>query len=168
MTAALTEKQKETLNLFVSGAYALDTLAGSLTEEQLDLSLSPGEWTIRQIVHHVAEDGDAWSMVLKKALVIPGTPVSFGESVENEQWANALAFDKRPIRAAIALIKSHRHVIAELAISFQEKWDNQVTFNMPGQPEPGKISFGEILGMLADHMAEHIMTIEAIRKKHVI
>jgi hypothetical protein len=164
--AALSPVQKETLDLFVSGAYKLDKLAGFLTEQELDMSLSPGEWTIRQIVHHVAGDGDAWSMVIQKGLAIPGTLVSFGESVENEKWASALAFDKRLIRAALALIKCHRHIIAELAICFLEKWDNTVTFKIPGQEEPGQISVGEIVRMLADHLAEHIATIEAIRKKH--
>jgi hypothetical protein len=164
----LSTAQKETLDLFVSGAYKLDKLVSMLTEQELDMSLSPGEWTIRQIVHHVAGDGDAWSMVIQKGLVVPGTLVSFGEAVENEKWASALAFDKRPIRAALALIKCHRHIIAELAICFLEKWDNTVTFKIPGQEEPGKVSVGEIIHMLGDHLAEHIATIEAIRKKHGI
>jgi hypothetical protein len=165
MPSELSQKQKETLDLFVSGAYKLDKLVAWLTEQELDKSLSPGEWTIRQIVHHVAGDGDAWSMVIQKGLAIPGTPVSFGESLENEKWADALGFDKRPIRAALALIKCHRHIIAELAICYLDKWDNTVTFKVPGQEEPGKISVGEIIRMLADHLAEHITTIEAIRKK---
>jgi hypothetical protein len=168
MTAALSPTQKGTLEKFVSGAYQLDKLVGFLTEENLDKSLSPGEWTIRQIVHHLAGDGDAWSMVIQKALVIPGTLISFGESVENEKWGNALAWDKRPIRGAIALIKSHRHVMAELAVFFAEKWENGVTFNIPGQKDPGKVSFGEIIQMLTDHMSEHIATIEAIKQKHSI
>jgi hypothetical protein len=168
MTAALSVQQKETLEKFVSGAYRLDKLVGFLTEEQLDFSLSDGEWTIRQIIHHVAEDGNAWSMPIQKALVIPGTLISFGESVENEAWANALAFDKRPVRAAIALIKSHRHLIAELAVFFSEKWDNNVTFNIPGQKDPGKVSVGEMISMLTDHLSEHLNTIEAIKQKHSI
>jgi hypothetical protein len=166
MPSELSPVQKETLDLFVSSAYKLDKLVSLLTEEELDMSLSPGEWTIRQIVHHVAGDGDAWSMVIQKGLVIPGTLVSFGDAVENEKWASALAFDKRPIRAALALIKCHRHIIAELAICFLEKWDNTVTFKVPGDEEPGHVSVGEIIRMLADHLAEHIATIEAIRKKH--
>jgi|WetSurMetagenome_2_1015567.scaffolds.fasta_scaffold260202_2 hypothetical protein len=166
MTAALTAAQRETLERFISGAYKLDKLVGFLTEEQLDIALSTGEWTIRQIIHHVAEDGNAWSMPLQKALVIPGTLISFGESVENETWADALAFDRRPVRAAIALLKSHRHLIAELAVFFAEKWDNHVTFNVPDKKEPGKVSFGEIIQMLADHLDEHIATIEAIKQKH--
>jgi hypothetical protein len=168
MTAVLNEKQKEALNLFVSGAYKLDKLVSSLTEEQLDKSIAPGEWTIRQIIHHVAEDGEAWSMAIKKAIAIPGALVSFGEFPGNEPWANALAFDKRPIRAAIALLKSHRHVIAELAISFPDAWENCVTVTVPDNKEPDKVSIGQIIRMLGEHLAEHIATIEAIRKKHGI
>jgi hypothetical protein len=168
MPTELSLAQKESLDLFVSGAYKLDKLVAALTEQELDMSLSPGEWTIRQIVHHVAGDGDAWSLVIQKGLAVNGILVSFGESVENEKMAGGLGFDKRPIRAALALIKSHRHVIAELAICYLDKWDNTVTFKVPGQEELGRISIGEIIRMLADHLAEHIVTIEAIRKKYQI
>jgi hypothetical protein len=166
MTAALSAAQKETLTQFVTGAYTLDKLVGFLTEEQLDRSISPGEWTIRQIVHHVSEDGETWSMTAKKAIAIPGTPVNFGNSPGNDPWAKALAYDKRPIRAAIALFKSHRHLIAELAVYFADEWDNFVTFTVPDNKEPAKITFGEIIKMLTDHLAEHLATIEAIKQKH--
>ncbi len=168
MTAALTVQQKETLDQFVSGAYKLEKLVRFLTEEQLDKSISPGEWSIRQIVHHVSDDGDAWSLVVKKALAVPGTPVAFSGFPGNEPWANALAFNKRPIPGALALIKSHRHVIAELAVFFPERWENYVTFDVPGNKETAKITFGQIIKMLTDHLSEHIATIEAIKQKHSI
>lgn len=168
MIAALTAAQKEVLDLFVSGAYKLEKLAGYLTEEQLDKSLNPGEWSIRQITHHMSDDGDTWSLVTKKALAVPGTPVVFGGFPGNEPWADALAHDKRPIPGALALVKAHRHIIAELAVCFPERWDNCVTFAMPDSKEPGKIAFGQIIKMLTDHLSEHIVTIEAIKLKHGI
>jgi hypothetical protein len=169
MTAALTVSQKETLDQFVSGAYRLEKLVCFLTEEQLDKSIAPGEWSIRQIVHHLSTDGDGWSFILQKAIATPGVRVSFGEPGDfpgNETIARSLAWDKRPIAGALALIKAHRHVMAELAICFPDKWENYVTFNTPGQKEPGKMTFGQIIQMLTDHLAEHIATIEAIKKIH--
>jgi len=165
---ALTPSQKATLEKFVSGAYKLDKLVGFLTEEQLDLSLSAGEWTIRQIIHHLAEDGEFWSMMIKRAIATPDVLIVPCEFPGNEPWANALAFSKRPIRAAVALLKSHRHVIAELAVFFSDKWDNCIAFSVPGNEETTNITIGQIISMLTDHMDEHLATIEAIRQKHGI
>jgi hypothetical protein len=168
MTAALSVTQKETLDKFISGAYKLDVMVHFLTEEQLDLSMGPGEWSIRQIVHHVADDGDAWSMVAKKTLAVPGTPVVFTGFPGNEPWANALAFDKRPIPGALSLIKSHRHVMAELAFCFPEKWEQSISFAIPDSKESVNITLAQILFMLTEHVAEHTATIEAIKLKHCI
>jgi hypothetical protein len=165
MTAALSAAQKETLNKFISGAYRLEVLTGFLTEEQLNQSIAPGEWTIRQIVHHVADDGDAWCMVAKKTLAVPGTPVVFTGFPGNEPWADALAFDKRPIPGSLALIKSHRHVMAELALCFPEKWEQAISFAIPDSKESVNITFAQILFMLTSHVTEHINTIEAIKQK---
>lgn len=166
MRAALTDAQKETLDQFVSGAYKLEKLVRFLTEEQLDKSLEPGEWSIRQIIHHVSDDGDAWSLVVKRALAVPGTPVVFSGFPGNEPWADALAYNERPITGALALIKAHRHIIAEMGVCFPERWEQYITYEFNDSKEPVKLTCGQIIKMLSDHLNEHIVTIEAIKQKH--
>jgi hypothetical protein len=61
----LTESQENTLALFTAGAERLEAVIQDLTEEALDSACAPGEWTIRQIVHHLADDCDVWSMCIK-------------------------------------------------------------------------------------------------------
>lgn len=124
----LTSSQKETLALFNAGAAKLEKAVAGLSEKELDYSMTPGEWTIRQIVHHVSEDGDAWSMVIKKALVTPGILINFTGFPGNEAWANALAFDKRTLGAALSLLKAHREIITELATHFPDKWEQCATY----------------------------------------
>ena len=70
--SALTATQAETLALFTSGADDLEQAIQGLSETELDYAGTPDGWTIRQIVHHIADDGDAWSMNFKKALATPG------------------------------------------------------------------------------------------------
>ena len=166
----LNPSQKETLKLFTSGAEKLEKAVSGLSEKELDYSLAPGEWTIRQIVHHVADDGDGWSFVFKKALGTPGVGFSFGEPGEfpgNEVWSKALACYERPITAALTLIKAHRTYIEELAIYFAGSWGNYVTYLDP-EGMKQKFTAGQIIGMLAEHMMEHVATINAIKKKHGI
>jgi len=164
----LTAAQKETLSLFTSGADKLMTLVAGLSEKELDYSVAPGEWTIRQIMHHVSEDGDAWSMNFKKAIATPGVPIRFEGFPGNEAWADALAFDKRPVQNALALLKSHRQIIAELAELFSDAWEQCVAIVDSQGKEVQRISAGRIISMLTEHLAEHIETIEAIKQQHGI
>jgi hypothetical protein len=166
----LVESQRKTLALFTSGAEKLEQAVSGLSEKELDCAFAPGEWTIRQIVHHVADDGDGWSFVLKKALGTPGVGFSFGEPGDfpgNEAWSKALACDKRPIQASLSLIKAHRKLIEELAVYFAGSWDNYVTYlDLEGKKQ--KFTAAQIIGMLAEHLMEHVTTINAIKKKHGI
>ena len=88
--SGLTASQSETLSLFASGADNLELAIRDLSETELDFSGTTGGWTIRQIVHHIADDGDAWSMNFKKALATPGAPIRFEGFPGNDAWAEAL------------------------------------------------------------------------------
>ena len=46
-----------TIARYADGPNQLETAIVGLSEEELDIAESDGSWTIRQIVHHVA-DGD--------------------------------------------------------------------------------------------------------------
>ncbi len=162
----LTASQKETLALFTSGAKQLEIAVTGLSEKALDHSRTPGEWTIRQIVHHVADDGDVWSMIFKKALATPGAPVRFEGFPGNEAWADALAFDQRPIQTSLALIKLHRKLIHELAAYFPEAWDQTVRIIDSQGQDIQKVSAEQIIQMISEHMNEHVSTIEAIKQQY--
>jgi hypothetical protein len=164
----LTTSQKETLDLFSSGAVKLEKLVSGLNDQELDLSLSPGEWSIRQIIHHVAEDGDIWAMHFKRAIAANSCKIRFEEFPGNEDWAKALAFEKRPVSTSLSLIKIHRQSVAELAEFFKDKWQNSIVVIDTQGKELQKISAGQIVSMLAGHLSEHVSTIEAIQRKHGI
>jgi len=167
MSASRTKE--ETLGLFLSGAERLERTLASLGTASLDLAASPGEWTIRQMVHHVADDGDAWSMPLKKAIATSGALIRFEGFPGNDAWANAMAFDKRDIANSVALIKAHRQVMAELAHYFVDAWDSRyiVIVDEQGQ-EVQKVTVGQIVNMVTEHLLEHVDAIEDIKRKHGI
>jgi len=161
------QSREETLTLFLSSAERLETAVADLTETSLDLANSPGEWTIRQMVHHVADDGDAWSMPLKKAIATCGVPIRFEGFPGNEAWAEAMAFDKRDIAASLGLIKAHRQVMAELACYFIDDWDGRyvVIVDEHGR-EVQEVTLGQIIGMVTEHLMEHVAAIEGIKQKY--
>ena len=64
--SALTATQAETL-ASSHGAPMIPNRRSRPVGNRTRLRRYSGWWTIRQIVHHIADDGDAWSMNFKAA-----------------------------------------------------------------------------------------------------
>ena len=150
---------------FLGVADELVGLVGGLSDAELDLSRAPGEWSIRQIVHHLADDGDVWSMCTKKALATPGAPVRFEGFPGNEPWAAALGFADRAIAPALHLILAHRQYLADLLRDL-EAWENTVQLLDAEGEVRREMSAREMVEMLTDHMSTHLTTIQAICEMH--
>lgn len=156
--------RKITMERFEMGAELLDEALEGVGEEQLDLSAAPGEWTIRTILHHLADDGDVWEMIAKKAAVNPGVQIHMEGFAENEAWAKALGFDRRAVGADLALFRAHRAALTALAEDLPEVWDNPVEIVTADGTGRFSITFGRVLEILSEHLDEHILTIRAILK----
>jgi hypothetical protein len=165
MPAQLLPAQQQTLMVFLSTTRRLEEEVSGLTNEDLDHSLEPGSWSIRQIVHHVADDGDVWCMIFKKALATPGTPIRFEGFPGNEPWAKALSFDHRPITSALNLLRAHGEMMAELATTFPDSWEQCVKIVDESGNVVQDLSAGQILSMLGEHLQEHLLTIQMIKQK---
>jgi hypothetical protein len=152
-----------TLTTFLFSADALAEDVAGMTDAPLDQSLAPGEWSIRQIVHHLSDDCDVWCMAMKKAIATPGVMLRFEGFPGNDAWAAALDFAHRPIDAPLALILAHRHVMAQLVEQFPNAWDQQVIIGDADGDEVGRASVGDMVGFLGEHMQEHLEVIRAIK-----
>ena len=158
--------REQTLARFATGATRLAARLQGLPAAALDLSLAPGEWSIRQIVHHVSDDGNVWCMALKKAIATPGALVRLEGFPGNDAWAKALRFDQRDIAPALAQIDASVRVMAQLVADFPTAWDNAVVIADGEGHELQKVTVGDMIGFLGAHMDEHLDTIEAIKSRH--
>lgn len=150
---------------FLAVADELVGLVGGLSDAELDLSRAPGEWSIRQIVHHLADDGDVWSMCIKKALATPGAPVRFEGVPGNEAWGEALHSGERGVAPALHLILAHRQYLADLLRDL-DGWDNTVKLLDAGGEVQRELSAREMVEMLTTHMSTHVAAIQAICEEH--
>ena len=157
----MNEQDQAILEEFTASGERFEQLVSDLGEQQLDWMAAPGEWSIRQTVHHLAEDGDVWSMLVKKAIATPGVPARFEGFPGNDIWARELSTDKREIGPALALIHAHRTFLAHLAADFPHAWDRQVIIHDETGRAVQPLSVREILDMLSDHMREHIRVVES-------
>lgn len=161
--------QKETdvnavIALYLDGPRLIEQALSGLSAEELDAAPDAENWTIRQIVHHLA-DGDAiWAMAVRTALM-GGEPIfdlSWYFTLSQIQWSRNWAYASREIRPALDLLAASRRLIVELVQAVPEAWDCAVWVPWPNQ-EPGCISVGEILAMQGRHVCGHVEEIRRIR-----
>lgn len=157
----LTERTPErTLELYLAGIPALEEAVAGLSDTDLDLRLNPGEWSIRQIVHHLA-DSEATALAQPKfALAEPGR-LFIPNRYDSEAWARGLAYDGRGIAPALALFAAVRGHLGQLLRELPNAWQ-RATVDPSGQEHPVDI----LIGMLVSHAYEHIENIREIRTLH--
>jgi hypothetical protein len=144
-----------------------DSLVRGLTFDQFDLSADkeayPGTWTIREIIHHMVDDGDVWSLRIKQALATPDVTVRLDGFPGNEVWAGHLDFEDRDVGPAIDLILAHGHYLIELLTRFSNSWNQSIVLFDAQSDSERSMNILQIVQMLVEHMEEHLDQIEAIK-----
>lgn len=155
----------DAISRFISSSTELISAVADLPDALLDCTSGPGEWSIRQVVHHVADDGDVWSAMLKKCIATPGLEIRFEGYPGNEVWVKALAFDRRPIGPSLALLQAHHAHMAEIAEYFADGGDSYYLKTHGPDGSEYRFTLSGILDMLTDHLREHLVTIAEIKKQ---
>jgi hypothetical protein len=157
---------QEILALYTSGPDILQAALAGLSEVDLDACCATGEWTIRQIVHHLADGDDVWSMCIKVALGAPGSTFSFDWYPGNEPWGVRFNYAAREVGPALDLLRAHRLHVIQLLESLPDGWGRSVTVAAPYQPEQEEMTVGTIVGLMARHVEQHVEQIQQIRAKN--
>ncbi|MFO7272810.1 MAG: DinB family protein [Sphaerobacter thermophilus] len=152
---------EQVLDLYASGVDALERALDGLSEADLDLAREPGAWTIRQIVHHLADAETAALGGPKFALAEPGR-VYHGNRYSQDVWAERLDYAGRDIGPSVVLFKAIRAHMLQLVRHVPDALERH-TVDASGAPS---LPVGRILGMLASHALEHIEEIEETRRRY--
>ena len=131
-------------------------------KEGLDWAEKPGEWSIREVLHHLAEDCNVYAFIIEQALATPGCKVFFGEFPGNQVWGKQLAWHERPIDIALEMVHVHRKFLAELVGHFPDRWENTVNFYNHSLEKIGESTVEQMMTMLTEHMGEHVAMIQNI------
>jgi catechol 2,3-dioxygenase-like lactoylglutathione lyase family enzyme len=147
----------EVLDLYEAGAPALERALEGLSAAALDRSLEQGEWTIRQIVHHLADSEATVLGRTKMALAEPGRMFAPNPYLQ-DTWADGLDYAGRDIAPAVALFGAIRVHMTQLMRHLPDAWERSTV-----SPEGHEMTAGTMIGMLMSHAFEHIEDIERIR-----
>lgn len=151
----------ETIALYASGPERLEAALRGLDDAALDLDPAPDAWTIRQIVHHLADTEASFLGGPMFALAEPGRRYD-GNAFHQDTWARALAYRLRPIAPSVTLFSAIRGHVLQLLSVIPGAWECY-TVDAEGRPRP---TVGTLVGMQASHALEHIEEIQEIRRAH--
>ena len=154
-----------TLSRFHAGLAALEETVSGLSDVALDAEPLGGGWSVRQIVHHLADGDDIWKMAIKMAIGHDGAEFALGwyQAMTQQEWANQWAYSSRPIGASLSLLRASREHLLQVLDHIPDAWNRAVLLREPdGQIE--RVPVGFIVEMQAEHVFHHLRRIQEILK----
>ncbi len=128
-----------------------------LSDAQLDTPYREGGWTVRQLVHHLADSHLNAYVRFKLALTEENPPV---KTYEQQIWAELPDAKTSPIEPSLTLLES-LHKRWSLMFQAMKPADFARTFQ---HPEWGKVSLEQVLAQYAWHGRHHVAHITELRK----
>ena len=160
------KNQDKILELFKQGVTILENAVAGLSDIELDYTPAKGGWTIRQIIHHIADGDDLWKTCIKIALGNEQAEftLQWYWALPQTTWAECWSYKNRPVEISIALLKANRDHIIQLLEYVDDGWNKSVQF----RKSDGKIELvpvGAVVQIQSDHVVHHVKRILEIRKE---
>jgi len=135
----------------------IQSAVSGLSHNQLDTPYREGGWTVRQLIHHIA-DSHANAYVRTKLALTEDWPTI--KTYDEAAWAR-LADSTLPIDGSIALISA----LHERWVALLESLSEAEFHRGYNHPELGRQELGNVLAMYAWHSRHHTAHITNLRKR---
>jgi hypothetical protein len=153
---------EEIIELYAQGPQRLQEALSGVSEQDLDLAKAPGEWTMRQIVHHIADGDDLWMHAVKAALVHSGCHYRHDWYTPDNISSEVLDYAGRALEPALLLFHANHEHILQLVSRLPNALKRFVLFAWPDQEEQ-RFTVQDMLYSQAMHVAIHCDEILEIR-----
>jgi hypothetical protein len=149
-------ERAELIERYRAGAAAVEAAVAGITDAELDHRPSgEGEWTAREVIHHLA-DSESMAYIRLRRLIAEDDPLIQG--YDEPEWARRLHYD-RPIAASLAVLPAVRAASLQLLESLAPaEWARTGTHT-----ESGPYSVEGWLEIYAAHPTEHADQIRRAR-----
>jgi catechol 2,3-dioxygenase-like lactoylglutathione lyase family enzyme len=145
-------------------AYMMDQLEATLadvSETDWNLSREASSWTIRQIVHHLADCETMFLQTIRTILMEPGRSYHQNWPGSNEVVSTPM-FLERPVDSSLAFLRASHEYILHLLQYTPGAWERMILDQGRGGHE---MDLREIFTTILAHMQEHLDEIRAIRQR---
>ncbi|HWP99783.1 MAG TPA: putative metal-dependent hydrolase, partial [Vicinamibacterales bacterium] len=137
---------------------ALGDAVWDLDDAQLDTPYRPGGWTVRQLVHHVA-DSHVNAYVRTRLALTEETPLV--KTYEEAAWAELADARRLPVEVSLALLEAlHRRWVALL-----DSLDPSMFRRRFRHPDLGELDLDLLLQLYAWHGRHHTAHVTALRDR---
>jgi hypothetical protein len=152
---------------YADGPAQLETALAGLGEADLDAAQTAGTWTVRQIVHHIADGDDLWKTCIKIALGNNSGlfTLRWYWEIPQDVWVERWDYAGRAIEPSLALFHANRRHMVQLVQQIPDAWDRCARIVWPDGQEKS-ISVGYVIEMQGGHAMGHIDDIRMIRQTH--
>ena len=135
----------------------LEAAVMGLGERQMDDPGEGGEWSVRQIVHHLADSHMNLFSRVKLALTEEKPTL---KPYDQEAWAKLPDVTSVPIDASLSILQGlHQRAVALFSGLPEEAWSRSVI-----HPERGVLTVENLLTTFVGHGQAHLDQIAAVRK----
>jgi DinB superfamily len=149
------QERRKLIAQYRDGYRALAEALEGIDEEELDARPSPGRWSAREIVHHLA-DSEMTAAVRLRLLLAQDRPVIQG--YDQDEFARRLHYD-RPYQTSLEAFRWARQSTAELLERLSAaEWIREGTHT-----ETGQYGVEKWLQIYASHAHKHARQIREAR-----
>jgi len=135
------------------------TAVRGLTDAQLDTRYRDGGWTVRQVVHHVA-DSHMNAYIRARFALTEHEPTI--KPYDENVWAELIDAKTASIDSSLSLLDGLHHRYAMLLRSLSEA-EAQRRFT---HPEIGKLTIDEFIARYSWHGKHHVAHITSLRERN--
>lgn len=151
-------RRLELLSQFADSAALLRAAVSGLSRTQLDTPYRLGGWTVRQVVHHLADAQANWYTRARLALT-ENEPVI--KPFDETAWAELTDARNEPVEPSLAVIEGlNSRWVALFRSLGEDQWQRKMM-----HPERGPLALDIVLVTIVWHMRHHTAHIAELRKR---
>ena len=144
------EERKQQIEAYGRGYdYLLEALA-EIPREAWDFKPSPMDWSVHEVIVHMADSESMAALRIRKLIVEPGTTLM---GYEEAKWADALEYRKQDADDALQVIKLARQTTYRLLRTLPPEVFTHSLIH-PEYSDP--YTFDKWLSIYSDHIPDHV------------
>lgn len=137
--------------------HIVESAIQGLNDEQLDTPYRDGGWTVRQVVHHIA-DSHINAFIRMKLTLTEDHPTV--KPYDQDAWAKLADTSRLPLDSSLSILQGLHQRWGVLLESIPDLDWGRTAFH----PENGEMTLDDFLKLYAWHGAHHVEQITGLRK----
>ncbi len=151
------ERRVELIDQIAETPAALTAAVAGLSDAELDTPYRPGGWTVRQVVHHVA-DSHMNAFIRCRLALTEDDPVI--KAYDQDGWAS-LDDSRLPVAPSLAILEA----VHERWVVMLRSLPRAAFARTLRHPEAGSMSLDAVIGLYAWHGRHHLAHVHQARSR---